>query len=371
MFEFYTRTVWPVHRLLVRGRLARRCRRCAISERAVPLDEGPLCEACRTYRPSVNDPARAANESQALAKLLNEYQGRGTGSYDALLLFSGGKDSLYMARRMRDEHPGLRLLAFTIDNTFMSPVARANVARLVHRLDLDHVTFRPSRDFMKKLFRYGLTHLNAGGGYGTVDFSDGEHLLDTARALAAEKGIPLILCGYSRLQVQGGLGLDGFESPAEQERRDRTHVAGMALSDIFPQGEHQHWWKGSRWPAERVARLLFPLYAWDRDESEIARQVADWGLLQPSENSPLVTNHQLIPLLGVVDIHRMGYSGFEIEFCRMIREGKAPLKRWRAVFEFLEHTARTGLFLKPQILDILAQLDLSPQEVGIHFPGSS
>lgn len=367
VFEFYTRYVWPLHRLWVRGRLARRCRRCAISERAAPLDNGPLCAECRAYRPTNARPVPALDESQKLATLLGTFQGRGSGRYDALLLFSGGKDSLYMARRIRDEHPGLRLLAFTMDNTFMSPVARANVFRLVQRLDLDHIAYRPSRAFMKKLFRYGLTHLNAGGGYGTVDFSDGELLLDSARALAAEKKIPLILCGYSRLQVQGGLGLQHFESPSERERVDRTHVAGLALNDIFSAEEQRLWWKGSQWPAEKVARLIFPLYAWDLDESFIARQVADWGLLQPRENSPLVTNHQLIPLLGVVDIHRMGYSGFEIEFSRMIREGKAPLKRWRAVFEFLEHTARTGLFLKPQIQNVLAQLDLTPEEVGIHF----
>ncbi|MBL0059394.1 MAG: hypothetical protein IPP35_09850 [Elusimicrobia bacterium] len=367
LFEFHTRFVWPFHRLWVRNKIARRCRRCALSERASPLDGNGFCSACLEPRPAatVSDPLE--NQIASLAKILTEHEGRGGGRYDALVLFSGGKDSVYMVRRMKDEHPNLRLLALTMDNTFMSPVARANVLRLVERLDLDHFTFRPARAYMKKLYRYGITHLNEDGGYGTVDFSDGEFLLDSARALAAEKGIPLILCGYSRYQVQDGLGLRDFESPPERERSDRTHVAGMALSDIYTETERGLWWRGSRWPAGRVARLLFPLYAWNLDESVIAKQVADWGLLHPRENSPLVTNHQLIPLLGVVDIHRMGYSGFEKEFCRMIREGKAPLKRWRAVFEFLEYTARTGLFLKPIILKALQDLDLTPKDVGVKF----
>ncbi len=367
LFEFHTRFVWPLHRLWVRNKIARRCRRCALSERAAPLDKNGLCPACLEPRPATEASAPRENEVDSLAKTLAEHEGRGGGRYDALLLFSGGKDSVYMVRRMKDEHPNLRLLALTMDNTFMSPVARANVLRLVDRLDLDHLTFRPARAYMKKLYRYGITHLNEDGGYGTVDFSDGEFLLDSARALAAEKGIPLILCGYSRYQVQDGLGLKTFESPPDRERSDRTHVAGMALSDIYTETERGLWWRGSQWPAERVARLLFPLYAWNLDESVIARQVADWGLLQPRENSPLVTNHQLIPLLGVVDIHHMGYSGFEKEFCRMIREGKAPLKRWRAVFEFLEYTARTGLFIKPIILKALRELDLTPEDVGVRF----
>lgn len=367
LFEFHTRYLWPAHRFWVKKQLARRCRRCALSERAVSLDANETCSLCRAPQETSQPPPDTRGEVPALTKILAEHEGRGQGRYDALVLFSGGKDSVYMVRRIQDEHPKIRLLAFTMDNTFMSPIARANVLRLVNRLDLDHITFRPARAYMKKLYRYGITHLNKDGGYGTVDFSDGEFLLDSARALAAEKGIPLILCGYSRYQVQDGLQLKHFESPPERERSDRTHVAGMALSDIYNETERGLWWRGSRWSAERVARLLFPLYAWNLDESVIAKQVADWGLLHPRENSPLVTNHQLIPLLGVVDIHRMGYSGFEKEFCRMIREGKAPLKRWRAVFEFLEHTARTGLFIKPIILKALNDLDLTPEDVGVRF----
>ena len=51
----------------------------------------------------------------------------------------------------------------------------------------------------------------------------------------------------------------------------------------------------------------------------------------------------------------------------MIREGKAPLKRWRSVFEFLEYTARTGLFIKPIIMKALEDLELTPEEVGVRF----
>ncbi|MBK9429015.1 MAG: hypothetical protein IPN65_00640 [Elusimicrobia bacterium] len=327
------------------------------------MDAEGLCAPCRA--PS-GPTAPPPDDTPRLNEIISAHAGRGTGPHDALVLFSGGKDSVYMIRRLRDEHPRLRLLAFTHDNTFMSPVARDNIDRLVRRLDLDHVTLRPTRAFMKKLFRYGLTHLNENGGYGTVDFSDGELLLDTARGLAAEKGIPLILCGYSRLRaVEAAGGLCGTLNP--QRGNARTAPAGLPLKDIFGPEDPHPWWRGSRWPADRVARLLFPLAAWNLDESAVRDQVAAWGLLSPRQNSPVVTNHQLIPLLGVVDVHQRGYSGFEIEFCRMIREGKAPYAHWRRVFEFLEHTSRTGLFLKPAVIETLRALDLSAAEVGINF----
>ena len=74
-----------------------------------------------------------------------------------------------------------------------------------------------------------------------------------------------------------------------------------------------------------------------------------------------------IPLLGVGEVHQLGYSSFEGGFCRMIREGKAEREPWQHTFEFLEYTARTGLFVKPLVLDLLAQLGLQAQDVGVRF----
>lgn len=370
LFEFYVRRVWPTQRRFVAGRLARRCAQCGASERMLPLGPGGVCEACAQQNARGLPPRRAPDPrlQQALHDLLAQAQGSGQGRYDALLMFSGGKDSCYLVQRLKNEHPGLRLLTCTVDNSFMSPVAKRNIDEVLPRLDVDHVFIRPHRAFYVQLFRHALTHLNAEGSYGTVDFSDGEFMLDAARNLAAEKQIPLIVCGYSRYQVENGLGLQHFESPAEHERRPRTQTAGLRLDDIFDRVDDRRlWWQGASRPDAVVPRLLFPLYAWDLEEAEIKRQVVDWGLIGARDQSPIVTNHRLIPLLGVVDVHQLGYSSFEKEFCRMIREGKAEREPWQHTFEFLEYTARTGLFVKPLVLDLLAQLDLRPADVGVRF----
>jgi len=128
---------------------------------------------------------------------------------------------------------------------------------------------RHSRAFMAQLFGYCLTHLNADGGYGTVDFSDGELILDTARRVAAEQAIPLILCGYSRYQVENGLKLDGFESPRDRELQDRTETAGIPLTDIATGSALRTWWRASDFPAERVARMVFPMAARGPAEDEV------------------------------------------------------------------------------------------------------
>lgn len=369
MFEFYVRRIWPMQRRFVAGRLSRRCTQCGASEKMLPLGSDGVCSECAQQNARGLPPRRERDTAleAELGAILAAAQGSGTGNHDVLVMFSGGKDSTYLVQRMKNDHPGLRILACTVDNGFMSPVARRNLDEVLPRLDIDHVFLRPHRQFYLKLFRYALMHLNAEGSYGTVDFSDGEFMLDSARKLAAEKGIPLILCGYSRYQVENGLGLHHFESPPEAERRPRTATAGLALADIFDDADQRLWWQGQTRPGTDVPRLLFPLYAWDLEEAEIKRQVVAWGLIQDRNQSPIVTNHRLIPLLGVVDVHRFGYSSFEKEFCRMIREGKADRESWQHTFEFLEYTSRTGLFVKPLVLDLLEELGLTTADVGVRF----
>lgn len=367
-FEAYVRYGWPVHRRWARDKIARRCKKCAISEHCAPLDLSETCSLCRAAEPGrPNTERRGSGHVEELTRILRETQGRGRGRYDALVLFSGGKDSAYLIRRVQREAPRLRILALTVDNTFMSPVARNNVIDIIRKLDVDHLFYRHRRAFMKKLFRYCITHLNDDGGYGTVDFSDGELLLDTARTIAAEQEIPLILCGYSRYQVENGLKLHHFESPRETEESDRTETAGIPLTAIFEEHELSVWRRGSAWPKERIGRLLFPLYAWDLEETHIREEVIRAGLVSAKAVSPIVTNHALIPLLGVVDVHRFGYSSYEVELCRMVREGKADREHWQATFELLEYCARTGLFLEAGVRESLAELDLTLADVGIQF----
>ncbi|MGE3442370.1 MAG: hypothetical protein AB7L13_07045 [Acidimicrobiia bacterium] len=370
-FEFAVRHVWPRMRRFSTHSYSPRCRRCAASEKMAAIAADGICELCSAPATGTDAADRSTRNDAMQAELHDLFvgaQGAGRQGYDALVLYSGGKDSTYLVRRLQNDYPGLRLLALTNDNGFMSPIAVENVTDLIGRLNVDHVVNKPHADFYVQLFRYCLTHLGEDGAYGTADFSDGEFLLDTARRVAAEKSIPLIVAGYSRYQVQNGLRIDTFESPRDTERSDRVHTAGLAINDIFDEEpDRRLWWRASDFEPDAVARLVFPLYCWDLEENEIKAAVERWGLLSNKAASPIATNHQLIPLFGVVDVHRSGYSSFEPEFCRMVREGRARIEDWQPVFEFLEFTARTGLFIRPTIDTLLARLDLSRTDVGIHY----
>ena len=360
-FELCVRWLWPIARVALGGSVAKRCRNCAASEAFVKIGPDGLCEPCKSYMPT----PRLQNSFallDAFDNTIDDAVGDASGAYDALALFSGGKDSCYMIARMREDHPNLRILALSVDNTFMSPAALENIDVMLGSLDVDHIAIRSRRRFVKSLFSMAMRNLNQDGCYGTVDFSDGEFILDSARRIAHANGIPLILCGYSRYQIQNGLKFDSFESPREREAAPRAEVAGIPLKEIFKDPRDlKLWWGG----AEKPPRMLFPLYAWDMPEDVIRAKVSKLGLIRKGYDSPLVTNHSLMPLFSVVDLQRSGYFSFEPEFSRMIREGKARRGDWLGAFELLEYCAKTGLFIKRAVEDGLAELGLTQDDLSI------
>lgn len=366
LLAFFIRHIWPVYRLFVRNSLTPRCRRCILPESYSPL-EGGLCAYCREAKHT--GPAVAKGDKREMARAFDELIqaqiARQDPAYHVMLLFSGGKDSCYMLHRLRQTYPTLRILAVTVDNTFMSPVAMENIRELIRRFDVDHLMLRPRAATMEKMFRYAITHLNAKGCAGTVDQFDGDFFSDLARNLAARLEIPYIFWGLSPTQLEQILGLDDFLTDPADEARSREEVAGIRLRDVFDEEEMHYWWNGPAWPADRRPQMVFPFQVWDLPETFIKKEVGRLGLMPRGDESPLMTNHQLIPLMGIVDMVQLGYSSFEPEFAAMVRRGQADRTYWLHLFETMEYAARSGRFLGKSIDAVLDRLSLQRADLGI------
>ena len=127
----------------------------------------------------------------------------------------------------------------------------------------------------------------------------------------------------------------------------------------------KNWFDGSKHPPEKVPRFLLPFCAWDLKETEVIAAVKNWGLIKKSNVSPLLTNNAVIPVIGVAEYNHFGYSSFEVEFARMIREGKSDRAYWKNLFEMLEYSAKTGRFIKDTLYNTLDALDLKPSDIGL------
>lgn len=370
-FLQYAQEVFPKERDQGLAEAQRRCRSCIASDLVAQLEDG-VCADCRARNhgsevDGTRQESAREEEVAALDGLLKAHSEQGTQNHDALVMFSGGKDSTYLLHRLRSDYPKLRILAVTIDSGFASHVALENAEGVSRRLDgVDWMVYRPDKRLFYRAFRYALTHLKEESCYRTIDLLDGELTFDIGRNLAASMEIPLFVAGTSPAQLRLLHNLDTFERPREVMLARRTHTTGgYAVSELSDPKLMGYWWDGTRWPSGRVPRNILPYHAWTYDESFVLQEVVRLGYLSAAHVNPLVTNNALIPLMVCIDYARLGYCGFEPEFALLAREGHASREHWCNVFDAAAHLARTGALLRGSVDDVLQRLDLGREHVGL------
>jgi 3'-phosphoadenosine 5'-phosphosulfate sulfotransferase (PAPS reductase)/FAD synthetase len=323
-FELYATYIWPLVRPLVK--LSPRCKRCLLNDRATTLKDG-VCQECSSYVPA--PAAKTIEVTQNQKNEFNLYMESlvSTNAYDCIYLLSGGKDSAYVLHRLRHEFPSLKILAITVNNGFMSPVAIANAEKAALKLKTDWILCNSRIDDFKVALRAAFLGLNNQGCSGVVDFTDGSMIFETGKKVAADMGITTILSGMSWVQVQRIVGQQHFKL-------------------VNPAGQSE----------------IFPLAVWRTDEQEIRARVREWDLMLPNSDSPLVSNSTLITAMAVLDLKNLGYSSFEPEFAQMIREGKTDRKVWLPIFQLLEFATARNL-LDKDLFQTLEQLNLKLSDV--------
>jgi hypothetical protein len=171
----------------------RRCVRCVMPENypKVTFDAQGVCNFCRYFESTWGPWVASAKEqarSEAKLRRIFENAKRERKPFDALLGISGGKDSSYMLYLCHKVY-GLRVLAFTRDNGFMSDGSKVRIERLVKTLGVQHLYCRePLAEELAGVFMRK-----------TGNFCGPCELLsfNTHAVVAREYDIPLIIVGSS------------------------------------------------------------------------------------------------------------------------------------------------------------------------------
>jgi N-acetyl sugar amidotransferase len=126
----------------------RRCTKCLIpeTEQTMTFDESGVCNMCRVATERDNDVDWAAREREFL-DIIDQF--RGKYQYDAIVPFSGGKDSAWVAYKLV-RHFNLKVLLVTFDSHFRRPIHLQNVERIIRTLGCEHITFRAKDDVIRK-----------------------------------------------------------------------------------------------------------------------------------------------------------------------------------------------------------------------------
>lgn len=168
------------------------CVQCGLASNypGTTFDERGHCNQCRAYEQYRHKVAPYFTAMGELESILRGARESSTGKYDCIVLFSGGKDSTYALARLVDMD--LRILAYTLDNGYISEQAKDNISRVVEALGVDHVF--GTTPHMNAIFADSLTrHSNVCNGCFKT-------LYTLSMNLARSEGIPCIVTGLSRGQ---------------------------------------------------------------------------------------------------------------------------------------------------------------------------
>lgn len=168
------------------------CSRCGLPSNYpnADLDDNNVCSLCRSFEGYQN---RVQKYFKTLGDLKARFAARprpNEATYDCIALLSGGKDSTYVLARLVEL--GIKPLAFTLDNGYISEQAKDNIRRIVTDLGVDHVfgtTPAMNEIFVDSLQR----HCNVCDGCFKTIYT-------LSMQLALEKEIPFIVTGLSRGQ---------------------------------------------------------------------------------------------------------------------------------------------------------------------------
>ena len=210
------------------------CTNCGLPANypSASFDEEGVCQLCRGFK-AYEEKAKAYFKNlDDFRAIFADRPSRNGAEYDCIMLLSGGKDSTYALGQLVEM--GLKVLAFTLDNGYISPQALDNIRRVAADLRVDvHVGTTPA---MNEIFVDSLQrHCNVCNGcFKTI------YTLSTQVAL--EKNIPYIVTGLSRGQFfetrlteelfwegQGGGSIDA----AILEARKVYHRADDAVKELL------------------------------------------------------------------------------------------------------------------------------------------
>lgn len=304
--------------------MTERCTNCILSASfpGIEFDQHGVCNFCRDemLTSTTNDAIDGARAK--VYQLIREK--KGSARYDAILCYSGGKDSTYTMKMAVEEY-GLRVLSFTLDNGFLAPEAFLNIDKVVDRLGVDHITIRPASSFFKAVIRSAtlqdvynprtLTRISAGCNacISLVNI--------TALKLALDHRSPFIIAGFTlgQIPVNALMFKNNYrflqESRETSLERLRSHV-GPEVDDYYCLDD------------ETVAAVdAYPttinlLCLKDISEEDIIRDIEPLGWKTPKGVDGCSSNCSLNTFNNYAHQKRFGYNPYELELSHLIRKGQ-------------------------------------------------
>lgn len=301
----------------------RRCKRCILPENfpGARLDEEDICAYCRALpTPEELKESRVQAKDQ-IEHLLNNVRGKET--YDAIVAFSGGKDSSYLLWMLSHQY-NLNVLAVTIDNGFLSRGAFENCRKVVETLNVDHIFFKPASKFMKSLYSEsykGGIHIRAAATRASEICNSCIKLINTEMIRTAMRHkVKVIAGGYIGGQVpkDGSIMEINLASMAQTE----GHMMGKFIERFGPEAARFMSIRSlMNEDAEGEIYVINPLLTIEYSEAELYDKLSKIGWVRPNDTGAHSSNCRINDLGIISHIRNYGFHPYLAELADQVRWG--------------------------------------------------
>ena len=301
------------------------CARCILPKTypGIRFDDQGICNHCRQEELMI---AKSVEKKREYREKLNELVGVVKGkapNYDAIMAYSGGKDSSYTLKILKEEYD-LRIIALTFDNHFVSAVSWENIQRVTDSLEIDRIRFTPPWPVMKSLFSltarkdiFPAPTLLRASSICTACISFVKSLV---LKTALEMSIPLVAFGWSPGQapIQSAM----MRTNPALIRQNQFVVKKAFPSDMIRKIEHyfipENYYDSYK---ERFPRNIHPLAFFDYDEEEIRLQLEQMSWKAPTDTDTNSSNCLLNTLANHCHLQRHAFHPYVYEIANMVRQG--------------------------------------------------
>lgn len=301
------------------------CRRCVLPETfpGIKFDDQGICNHCRRAESAAaKAPEKKAEYRERLDQLIKDVRGKAP-SYDAVMAYSGGKDSSYAMKLLKERY-NLRILALTFDNHFVSPFAWANIKKVAGALGIDHVIFCPPWPSAKRLFSltakediFPVPTLFRASSICTACIGLVKSLV---LKTSLEMSIPLVAFGWSPGQapIQAAI----MKTNPALIRQTQATLKKAFPSEVID-GIEQHFIPDAYYDTyrDRFPHNIHPLAFFDYDEEEIKLQLDRLGWKVPTDTDTNSSNCLLNAFANQCHLQRHGFHPYVWEIANMVRQG--------------------------------------------------
>jgi PP-loop superfamily ATP-utilizing enzyme len=306
------------------------CTKCILTSQIpnISFDSNGICNFCTDYEDEKKYLDRDYDGLEK--KMLSVLRVSDKHPYDCMVLYSGGKDSTYMLYQLAN-HYKLRVLAFTFDNHFIPPETYANISRVLKKINVDHIVYKPSWNLNKTIFNASFKNSALHDRSKELAFMIGHacwpcftQIALHSFKIAAEKNIPNVVVGTT----PGQLRQKNYDMKSKFDDLTDTHKNMIApMINLLKKLGNKEAIKSldaSLWTKLKISKMnLVPFFEYrkynEKEVYEVIERELDWRKMKSTDSCS--TNCQLNSL-GIA-IHQKKYNlhPYVIPLARDVREG--------------------------------------------------